>query len=121
MAHGKEAVGAAASKAMDSATSGLQSLQQNLTEFRETAANHVSQAGDDAARSTTDFASKLTGQVSDVAGDLADRGANAASVATAQAKSFAGELERITRSNPLAAIAGAVLIGALIGMLGRRR
>ena len=121
LASGKEAIGAAASGAMDLATSGLQSLQENLNDLKETAAKHVSQAGGEAARSAGDFASKVSGQVSDAAGDLAERGANAASAASAKAKSFAGELERMTRSNPLAAIAGAVLVGALIGMLGRRR
>jgi ElaB/YqjD/DUF883 family membrane-anchored ribosome-binding protein len=121
MARGKEAIGAAATGAMDSATSGLQSLQENLNDLKETAANYVSQAGGEAARSAADFASNVTGQVSDVAGDLAERGVNVASAATTKAKSFAGELERMTRGNQLAAIAGAVLIGALIGMLGRRR
>ena len=54
------------------------------------------------------------------ASDLAERGANAALVATDQAKTFASELENIARRNPLGAIAGAVLVGVLIGAMGRR-
>ena len=120
MARGKEAIGAAAG-AMDSAATDLQLLRKDLNSLKETVARLVSQAGGEAAKSARDVASNVTGQAGDIAGDLMDRGANAASVATAEAKSFAAELERMTRSNPLAAIAGAVLIGALIGLLGRRR
>ncbi len=121
MARGKEAIGAAAAGAMDSAATDLQLLRKDLNSLKETVARFVSQAGGEAAKSARDVASNVTGQAGDIAGDLTDRGANAASVATAEAKSFASELERMTRSNPLAAIAGAVLIGALIGLLGRRR
>jgi hypothetical protein len=42
------------------------------------------------------------------------------STATEQAKTFASELESIARRNPIGAIAGAVLVGVLIGVLGRR-
>jgi len=37
-----------------------------------------------------------------------------------QAKTLASELENIARRNPLGAIAGAVVLGALIGLMGRR-
>lgn len=121
LASGDEAISAAASGAAYSAISDPQSLQENFNNLKEAAANYVSQAGGEAARSAGDFASKVTGQVSDAAGDFAERGANAASAASAKAKSLAGEIEGMMRSNPLAAIAGAVLVGALIGMLGRRR
>ena len=121
MARGKEAIGAAAAGAMDSAATDLQLLRKDLNSLKETVARFVSQAGGEAAKSARDVASNVTGQAGDIAGDLMDRGTNAASVATAEAKSFAAELERMTRSNPLAAIAGAVLIGALVGLLGRRR
>jgi ElaB/YqjD/DUF883 family membrane-anchored ribosome-binding protein len=114
IARGKEAVGAAASQALDS---GLQSIGT----AKDTAADLASQASSAAAKSARDFASNVAGQVGDVAGDLADKSAHVVSAATAQAKSFASELEAIARRNPLSAIAGAVAIGALIGMLGRRR
>jgi ElaB/YqjD/DUF883 family membrane-anchored ribosome-binding protein len=55
-----------------------------------------------------------------VAGDMADKGANIASATTQQAKTFATELEAMARRNPLGAIAGAVMVGVLIGMMGRR-
>ena len=43
-----------------------------------------------------------------------------ASTATDQAKTFASELESMARRNPIGAMAGAVMVGILIGMLGRR-
>jgi ElaB/YqjD/DUF883 family membrane-anchored ribosome-binding protein len=42
------------------------------------------------------------------------------SLASEQAKTVASELESMARRNPLGAIAGAVLIGVLIGLVGRR-
>jgi ElaB/YqjD/DUF883 family membrane-anchored ribosome-binding protein len=51
---------------------------------------------------------------------MADKGANIASATTQQAKTFAAELEDMARRNPLGAVAGAVMVGVLIGMMGRR-
>jgi outer membrane lipoprotein SlyB len=48
-------------------------------------------------------------------------GANIATSATANAKTFASELEGAARKNPLGAMAGALLVGVLIGLLGRGR
>jgi len=62
----------------------------------------------------------VAGRVGDVANDLADRGAEMASTATQQAKSFASELENMARRNPIGALAGAVVIGVMIGLFGRR-
>jgi ElaB/YqjD/DUF883 family membrane-anchored ribosome-binding protein len=63
----------------------------------------------------------VAGQVGGVASDLTEKGAEMASAASDHAKSFASELENMVRRNPIGAIAGAVAIGALIGLLGRRR
>jgi ElaB/YqjD/DUF883 family membrane-anchored ribosome-binding protein len=43
-----------------------------------------------------------------------------ASTATEQAKTFASEVESMARRNPMGAIAGAVLVGIMIGLMGRR-
>jgi ElaB/YqjD/DUF883 family membrane-anchored ribosome-binding protein len=120
IARGREAIGGAASEAMNSAGSDLQSLRDDLNGLKETVTKFVAQASDEAAKSARDVASTVAGQVSDVASDLADRGSQVASAATQQAKSFASELENMARRNPLGAIAGAVVVGVLIGMLGRR-
>ena len=77
----------------------------------------AAQSGRDAAG----VAAAAAERVGDVAGDLARGGANAAAAATDRAKSFAGELEGMARRNPMGVIAGAVVIGVLIGVFGRGR
>jgi len=121
VARSKDAIGAAASEAMNSASSDMQLLRNDLNSLRDTMSAFITQATDHATKSAREVASNVAGQVGDVASDLANRGANAASVAATQAKTFAGELENMARRNPLGAIAGAVLIGVLIGVMGRRK
>jgi ElaB/YqjD/DUF883 family membrane-anchored ribosome-binding protein len=116
ISRGKEAVSAAASDAMDTAGSDLKALQSDLSDLKETVAKLVSRAGDEAAKS----AREIAGQVGTAASDLAEKSANVASVATDQAKTLVTELENIARRNPLGALAGAVVVGVLIGMMGRR-
>jgi ElaB/YqjD/DUF883 family membrane-anchored ribosome-binding protein len=120
IARGKDAVGAAAKDAMNSAGSDLQSLQADLNGLKETVTKFMSEAADQAAKSAREVSTHVASRVSDVAGDLADRGSAMASTATEQAKTFASEVESMARRNPMGAIAGAVLVGIMIGLLGRR-
>jgi ElaB/YqjD/DUF883 family membrane-anchored ribosome-binding protein len=120
IARGKDGVGAAAKDAMNSAGSDLQSLQADLNGLKETVTKFMSEAAGQAAKTAREVSSQVTSRVSDIAGDLADRGSAIASTATDQAKTFASELEGMARRNPLGAIAGAVLVGIMIGVLGRR-
>jgi hypothetical protein len=69
----------------------------------------------------------VSGQVKDardtvggVAGDLADRGMAFAATAGQQTKTLVAELEAMARRNPLGALAGALAMGFLIGVWGRR-
>jgi len=117
---GSDAIGAAASDAMNSAGAELQSLRADLNSLKDTVAKFVSQAGSEAAKSAREVTSNVTDQVGDVASDLAGKGAEMASAASDQAKSFASELENMARRNPIGAMAGAVVVGVLIGLLGRR-
>jgi ElaB/YqjD/DUF883 family membrane-anchored ribosome-binding protein len=112
----KEGMSAAASDARESAGADLKALQSDLSHLKETVAMLVSHTGGEAAKS----AREIAGQVSTAASDLADKGANVASAATDQAKSLVMELETIARRNPLGALAGAVVVGVLIGMMRRR-
>ena len=117
IARGKDAVGAAAKDAMNS---DLQSLQVDLNGLKETVTKFRSEAADQAAKSAREVSTHVASRVSEVAGDLADRGSAMASTATEQAKTFASEVESMARRNPMGAIAGAVLVGIMIGLLGRR-
>jgi ElaB/YqjD/DUF883 family membrane-anchored ribosome-binding protein len=110
---GKEAVSRMASDAgVD-----LDSLRRDLSDVKETVAKLVSRASDEATNSAREIAS----QVGATAKGLAERGANVASAATDQAKTTVTELEDIARRNPLATLAGAVVVGILIGMMQRRQ
>src|ERR1700730_17332948 len=120
VARGKEAIGAAATDAMNSAGSDVQSLRADLNSLKDTVAKFVSQAGGEAAKSAREVTSNVAGQVSDAANDFADKGAKLGSAASDHAKSFGTELENMARRNPIGALAGAVVIGVLIGLMGRR-
>ena len=120
MSRGKEAMGAAAAEAMESGGLDLKALQDDLNNLKDTVTKFISRTGDEAAKSAREITTNIAGQVGSVASEIADKGANVASVATDQAKTFATEFENVARRHPLGAIAGAVIVGVLIGMMGRR-
>jgi ElaB/YqjD/DUF883 family membrane-anchored ribosome-binding protein len=117
---GKDAISDAANDAAKSSGSDLQAIQNDLNSLKETLSRFMSQAGTQAVKSARDATSNLAGQVGDAASDLADRGSQLVSTAGDQAKTFASELESMARRNPLGTLAGAVAIGVLIGIMGRR-
>ena len=86
----------------------LNNLRSDLNSLKDTVTDYISKTGTDAL----DSAKKATTDVTNRASDLA-------SAASEQAKTFASELERMGRNNPLGAIAGAVLVGVVIGLIGR--
>jgi ElaB/YqjD/DUF883 family membrane-anchored ribosome-binding protein len=109
-------VSAAALDATDTAGTDLNALRGELSDLKETLAKLASQAGNEVAKS----AREIGGRVSLAASGLANKGANVASVAIDHAKTLVTELDDIARRNPLGALAGAVAVGVLIGMMGRR-
>jgi ElaB/YqjD/DUF883 family membrane-anchored ribosome-binding protein len=116
MSRGKEAVTSAASDATAGAEDNLKALWSDLTDLKDTVAQFISRAGNETAKS----AREIAGHVSATASDLAERGSNAALAATDQAKTMASEFEKLARGNPLGAMAGALVVGVVIGMMGRR-
>jgi ElaB/YqjD/DUF883 family membrane-anchored ribosome-binding protein len=83
-------------------------LRSDFNSLKDTVTDYISKTGSDAL----DSAKKTTSDVANKASDLA-------SAASEQAKTFASELERMGRNNPLGAIAGALLVGVVIGLIGR--
>ena len=63
----------------------------------------------------------VASQVGSTASGLANTGAEMASSTTEQLKTFGTELEGIARKNPLGAIAGALALGIVIGLIVRGR
>jgi ElaB/YqjD/DUF883 family membrane-anchored ribosome-binding protein len=117
---GRDGISDAANEAAKSAGPDLQAIQNDLNSLKDTLSRFMSQASTQAVKSARDATSNFAGQVGDVASDLADRGTQLVSSAGDQAKTFASELETMARRNPLGTLAGAVAIGVLIGIMGRR-
>jgi ElaB/YqjD/DUF883 family membrane-anchored ribosome-binding protein len=114
------AAGAAGAEAASSAASAVQSLRGEIKNIQDMVTRLAAQSGREAVDSARNAAAAAAERVGDVAGDLARSSADAAAAATDRAKSFAGDLEGMARRNPMGVIAGAVVIGVLIGVFGRR-
>jgi ElaB/YqjD/DUF883 family membrane-anchored ribosome-binding protein len=121
VARGRDAVSAAANDTINAAGGDLQTLTTDLNRLKETVSAFMAQATAEATRSAREASSNVVGRIGDVAGDIAQRGSAMASTATDQARGVASEFEDMVRRNPIGAMTGAVTIGILIGMLGRRR
>jgi len=121
---GKDAIEAAASEAMPAAAADLQAIRNDLSNLKDTLARFMAQASSEAAKSARDVSSSIAGQLKDAVGDVADdlagKGTQFVSTAGEQGKTLAAEMEAIARRNPLGALAGALAIGFLIGVWGRR-
>jgi ElaB/YqjD/DUF883 family membrane-anchored ribosome-binding protein len=105
---------------MNAASSDLQSLRADLNGLKDTLSKFMAEAGNEAAKSAREVTSNLADQASGVAQNVADKSAEIASATTQQVKTFASELENMARRNPIGAMAAAVLVGVLIGVMGRR-
>jgi ElaB/YqjD/DUF883 family membrane-anchored ribosome-binding protein len=71
-------------------------------------------AGGDAWKTVRDVGETVASQVGTAASGMAN-------AASAQAKTVASDLESAVRKNPFGAIAGALVTGILIGLMGRGR
>ena len=127
LTRGKDAIGDVASDAMTAATSDLQAIRNDLNNLKDTLVKFIAHASHEATQSAREVSSSVASQMKDVAtdagdvaGGLADKGSQFASIAGEQAKTLAGEIEAMARRNPLGVLAGAVAIGFLIGVWGRR-
>jgi ElaB/YqjD/DUF883 family membrane-anchored ribosome-binding protein len=99
----------------------LSDLRRDMAKLTDTLARFVSQAGGDAAKTVRSLSQTLASQVGSAAGEVADAGSELASSAKEHAKTFASELEGMARRNPLGTIAGALLVGVIIGMMSKGR
>jgi len=89
---------------------GLAELRREFASLKDHVARFASQATGEVAKSIGGAGSSATGAGSDLVSN-----------ATEQAKTFAAELEGMARRNPLGTVAGAVLVGIVIGMMSRGR
>jgi ElaB/YqjD/DUF883 family membrane-anchored ribosome-binding protein len=99
----------------------LNKLRRDVAGLKDTFARFVSQAGGEAAKTARSVSESVTSQVTNAASGVADAGADLASSAKEHAKTFSSELEAMARRNPFGTIAGALVIGVIIGMMSRGR
>jgi ElaB/YqjD/DUF883 family membrane-anchored ribosome-binding protein len=81
----------------------------------------ASELGGSGAKTVRSMGQTVASQVGSAASGMADTGSDLASSATEQAKTFASELEGMARRNPLGTIAGALVVGVVIGLMTRGR
>jgi ElaB/YqjD/DUF883 family membrane-anchored ribosome-binding protein len=93
---------------------------ESAASWKDSVAGVASQAGE-AAKAIRGVSQTIASQAGTTASGLADTGSDLASSAKDHAKSFASELEGMARRNPLGTIAGALLVGVVIGMMFRGR
>src|SRR5262249_38735439 len=99
----------------------INKLRQDVASLKDTIARIASQTSGDAVKTVRNLAQSAASQVGSAASGVADTGTELASSANQHVKPFASELEAMAQRNPLGTIAGALLIGVVIGMISRRR
>jgi ElaB/YqjD/DUF883 family membrane-anchored ribosome-binding protein len=100
---------------------GLSDLRRDVAKLTSTLTRLATQAGGDAAKTVRSASQTLASQVSSAASGVTDASSDLAASATEHVKTFASELEGMARRNPLGTIAGALLVGVIIGMMSRGR
>jgi ElaB/YqjD/DUF883 family membrane-anchored ribosome-binding protein len=100
---------------------GLTELRQDMTSLKNTLSRFASQSGDDAAKTVRGASQSLAAQVGSAASGVADMSSDLATTAKEHAKTFASELEGMARRNPLGTLAGALVVGVVIGLMSRGR
>jgi ElaB/YqjD/DUF883 family membrane-anchored ribosome-binding protein len=113
--------GSQTAKLAEQGSAEFQSLRDDLNSLKATVTDFITQAGEDAKKTAKSASAHVTAQMSGAASNLAEKGTELASAATEQAKTFASELEAMGRKNPLGAMAAAMMVGVLIGLIGRGR
>jgi ElaB/YqjD/DUF883 family membrane-anchored ribosome-binding protein len=99
----------------------LHDLRRDIASLTETVTYLASQVSDQAAKTVRNMSQMVASQVGGAASGVVDTGSELASSARDHAKTFASELEGMARRNPLGTIAGALLVGVVIGMISRGR
>jgi ElaB/YqjD/DUF883 family membrane-anchored ribosome-binding protein len=97
----------------------MSQLGRDVASLKSTLSQLVSRVGDQGTKAVQGMSQSVASQVGSAASGMADTGSDLVSAAQGHAKTLASELEDMARRNPLGTIAGAVLVGAIIGMMSR--
>jgi ElaB/YqjD/DUF883 family membrane-anchored ribosome-binding protein len=92
-----------------------------MASLKSTLSRFASQASDDATKTVRGAGQTLAAQVGSAASEVADMSSDLATSAKEHAKTFASELEGMAKRNPLGTLAGALVVGVVIGLMSRGR
>src|SRR5215207_4489024 len=95
-------------------------LQEELASLRLTVASLMAEAKGGAAKTLRAAGDLVSHKVGAVGQAAAEKTSSVAEITAERAQGLISELEIWARQRPLSAIAGAMLAGIIIGMLGRR-
>jgi ElaB/YqjD/DUF883 family membrane-anchored ribosome-binding protein len=118
---GRAGIAESASAARDNLADDMSKLRDDVAGLKDTLARFASQAGSEAGKTIREVGQSVASQVGTAASGVAEAGSELAASAKEQAKTFASELETMARRNPLGALAGALFVGVIIGMMSRGR
>jgi ElaB/YqjD/DUF883 family membrane-anchored ribosome-binding protein len=118
---GRAGIAESASAARDNLADDMNKLRDDVAGLKDTLARFASQAGSEAGKTIREVGQTVASQVGTAATGVAEAGSELAASAKEQAKTFASELEGMARRNPLGALAGALVVGVVIGMMSRSR
>ena len=99
----------------------MSNLRRDVASLKDTFARLASQAGGEVAKTVRGMSQTVASQVGSTTSGVTDAGSEIASAAKEHAKTLVSELEVMARRNPLGTIAGALLVGVIIGMMSRGR
>ena len=96
-------------------------FSRDVASLKDTFTRLASQLGDVGTKTVRNVSQTVASQIGSTTSGIVDTGTDLASSAREHAKTFASELEGMARRNPLGTIAGALLVGVVIGMMSRGR
>ena len=96
-------------------------FSRDVGSLKDTFTRLASQLGDVGTKTARNVSQTVASQIGSATSGMVDTGSDLASSAREHAKTFASELEGMARRNPLGTIAGALLVGVVIGMMSRGR
>jgi ElaB/YqjD/DUF883 family membrane-anchored ribosome-binding protein len=102
------------SRASASESTDFTKLKEEVANLKDVVSKALAGAGGDAWKTVREVGETVASQVGTAASGMAN-------AASAQAKTVASDLESAVRKNPLGAMAGALVAGILIGLMGRGR
>jgi ElaB/YqjD/DUF883 family membrane-anchored ribosome-binding protein len=99
----------------------ISGLRPDVAKVRENLSNFVSEAGGHAAQVARNVGHTVASQMGSTASGIANTSSEFASSAAGQFRTVASGLEDLARKNPLGALAGALAVGVVIGLIVRGR